>query len=176
MKQFVYILGPPGAGKTTAMRGVCAGGMKIFDAQKPVKHVGYMKQGKAFAVLGEERPPFGGTDTLSYTVINGCDRWLAKLPDIVFAEGDRLATARIFASVRKQYSLSVVYLNCPDALLKARRAVRAKEFGLPMQDDGCVAGRLTKHRGLAEREGAIFLDATADPKEVAEFIWVLAGE
>ena len=173
MKQFLYIIGQPGAGKTTLMNTVIAklGSMKIFEAKKPVPHTGYMSKGTKIAVLGKDKKPFGGTDTLSYTAVGTCEEWLDHLPDLVLAEGDRLANERFFVSVKKRYDLTLFHLATPDAESQRRREERAEKYGLSLQSAGWVKGRSTKHKNLAKAfEDTIHLDGAETPEDLADVV------
>lgn len=173
MKQFVYIFGPPGSGKTTLMKEVIKRleAMKVYEASKPVPHIGYITKGKKFAVLGKDKEPFGGTDTLSYTAVGSCAKWLTDLPELVLAEGDRLANLRFFEAVRSHYDLKLFYLNTGDEVARDRRESRAKKHGMKMQSASWVKGRSTKHRNLAvNSKGVVTLSGESKTAELANSV------
>lgn len=176
-RTLVYVFGQPGAGKTTLMRAICKGSPVIYEAETPIKHRGFSRNGRMFAVLGADAFPFGGTDTLSYTAVSSAGRWLGALAacaagSLVFAEGDRLANDRFFEAARKHCRLIPVFLNCGDGEAAARRAARAARHGLSLQSDSWVKGRVTKHANLAARQASVVrLDAKKPPEELAAIVW-----
>jgi hypothetical protein len=177
VKTLAYVFGQPGSGKTTLMRAICGRGMPLYESDSPVKHRALTSPHGAFAVLGADAAPFGGTDTLSYTAVGDSPRWLKGLTacsagSLVFAEGDRLANLRFFEEAAKHYRLLAFYLACGDLAAQTRREDRAKRHGLSLQSSAWVKGRITKHANLAARHaGTIRLDANKPPGELASIVW-----
>lgn len=172
----VYIIGQPGAGKTTLMKAICRGSQTLYVADKPVPHKAVRGPRGMFAVLGRDREPFGGTDTLSHAAAGDCEEWVEELARcaagrLVFAEGDRLASKRFLAAARSQYRLLLFSLDCPNELAAERRLFRASEHGLKQQSASWVKGRVTKHANLALSESAVRLDARMAPDDLAELVW-----
>lgn len=176
MKTLTYIIGQPGAGKTTLMNAICKGASTLYTADSPVAHRGMKGQHGLFSVLGRDRQPFGGTDTLSHAVAGNCEEWVEELSrcaagSVVFGEGDRLATKRFLAAARVHYRVLLFYLDVDDGLAAGRRADRAEEHGLKQQSASWVKGRVTKHANLALAESAVRLDARLSPEENAKLVW-----
>lgn len=176
MKTLSYIIGQPGAGKTTLMNAICKECQTVYSADSPVLHRGMKGPHGLFATLGKERHPFGGTDTLSHAVTANCEKWLAELSRcaagaVVFGEGDRLATKRFLAAARLNYRVLLFYLEADDRLAADRRLLRAQKHGLKQQSLSWVKGRITKHANLALSESAVRLNAELSPAENAERVW-----
>jgi hypothetical protein len=176
MKTLTYIIGQPGAGKTTLMNAICKGASTLYTADSPVSHRGMKGPHGLFSVLGKDRHPFGGTDTMSHAAAGNCEAWVEELSrcaagGVVFGEGDRLATKRFLAAARVHYRVLVFYLDLDDAVAAERRAVRAEEHRLKQQSASWVKGRVTKHANLALAESAVRLDARQPAEENALLVW-----
>jgi hypothetical protein len=176
MKTLTYIIGQPGAGKTTLMNEICKGASILYTADSPVVHRGMKGPHGLFSVLGKDRPPFGGTDTLSHAVAGNCEEWVEALSrcaagGIVFGEGDRLASKRFLAAARVHYRVLLFCLEVDNATAAARRAARAEDHGLNQQSASWVKGRVTKHANLALSESAVRLDARLSPEDNAKLVW-----
>lgn len=177
MKTMAYIFGQPGSGKTTLVSEILRemGAKKLYDAKSPIQHRGFSCTGGVFAVLGSDAYPFGGTDTLSYTSVSTCHKWLKELSlcssgGMVLAEGDRLANRTFFSEARKIYDLHLFYLKCPDEIAKQRRQERALEHKLNLQNTSWVSGRITKSKNLAATENVYCVDSSSSPSIMAKFI------
>lgn len=176
MSILAYIFGQPGSGKTTLMRAICKDSRLAYEATTPVKHRGFAGPRGLFAVLGGDAFPFGGTDTLSYTAVKTASDWLEELSrckagSLVLAEGDRLANEGFFEKAKRNYRLLAFHLCCLNDLAEERRSQRAKKHGLNKQSPAWVKGRVTKAENLAAKCGALTLDATQSPEELAAEIW-----
>lgn len=176
MKTLTYIIGQPGAGKTTLMSAILKGASTLYTADTPVGHRGMKGPHGLFTVLGKDRHPFGGTDTLSHAVSGNCETWVEELSRCaagatVFGEGDRLATKRFLAAARAHYRVLLFHLEADDRVAASRRAERAEEYRLKQQSASWVKGRITKHANLALSESAVRLDAMLPPEENAKIVW-----
>lgn len=176
MKTLTYIIGQPGAGKTTLMSAICKGASTLYTADSPVAHRGMKGQHGLFSVLGKDRLLFGGTDTLSHAVAGNCEDWVEELSRcaagaVVFGEGDRLASRRFLAAARVHYRVLLFHLEADDTLAAERRAERADQHGLRQQSASWVKGRVTKHANLALAESAVRLDARLSPEQNAMLVW-----
>jgi hypothetical protein len=168
----IYLIGPPGAGKTTLMAELMRDWQLLSRETKPVKHSWYDSPYGIALELGHPRAPFGGTDTLSYTAINTLELWLPNLEkvDLLVGEGDRLANNRFLDLCRTLGPVHLYYLWAPDGVLLDRRAHRAAKNGLPPQSPTWAMGRATKHRNLAEQQNAKTLNTTEGAPGLARAI------
>lgn len=167
----VYLIGQPGAGKTTVTRAVTFG--LIDDLHRvPFKHVDWSQpDGRAaWTELGWPRDEFGGTDTLGMHVQPLVLGWLEAREGVVFGEGDRLGNASFFEAVRaSQTGLTVVWLDTPDDVAAARRLGRGST-----QNEAWLRGRVTKVARLAE-QADVRLDGTLPAVEHVETLRGLLG-
>jgi GTPase SAR1 family protein len=172
MKAAIYIIGAPGVGKTTLTNALISPWEALETPLKPVKHTNYRTpNGLKVTQLGHAKPPFGGTDTLSYTAINLIEPWLHFLDaDYLYAEGDRLANPRFFDYIEQHTKLHLFYLRAPQITLIQRRTDRAAAHDLPMQNPSWANGRATKHQRLAYNYAATTLDATLSPSRLAQIV------
>lgn len=175
MKTLIYLIGEPGAGKSTAMRKATEH-LGRHPQQAPFAHDLLVSDASIVAVeLGKRRPTFSGTDALPMNVITKAERFLHEtLAPVVLAEGARLACKRFLeASVAAGYRTHLVYLTTPHAA--AQRAARPGE-----QKDSWVKGAATRAENLAntiidnveyhringaEQDTAAFLKALIDTAE-----------
>lgn len=180
MTRAVYLVGLPGAGKSTAVRRALAACSRVDFRDGPegavLPHAVFSDSvtGLPVAVeLGAPHPTFPGTDRLSMAVEPKARRWVpwcahawAGIP--LVAEGDRLATAGFFDVLRAHYDLVVVHVAATDVVAEERRLQRAGST----PPDSWVRGRATKVRNLVDRYGALVVevDATLPPDEIARFL------
>jgi hypothetical protein len=117
--------------------------------------------------LGEERPVFGGTDTLSMSVQPKVLEW-AEMPDYpdIVGEGDRLANGKFFQAMKDLgYDLTIVHCDAPSDVTAERRLMRAARHAMKPQDAVWLQGRQTKVARLAE-EWATHQADTSSPTVV----------
>jgi hypothetical protein len=149
-----YLLGVPGAGKTSVMRAALQD-VPAYIERRPFAWTRY----PGGAQLGAERNGlFSGTDVLPLNVQPSVLRWLDRCPfQAIVAEGDRLANGVFFDAVRAQgWKLTVALIEIGPALAATRREVRRA-----YQSQSWLRGRDTKVRRLAS--------AYADPD------WIMSG-
>lgn len=163
--RLTYLIGQPGVGKTTLLAALTEGITRYASHQLFAKVI-YPSAG--VVQLGEERPPFSGTDTLSMSVQPKVLEW-AAMPDYsdVLGEGDRLSNASFFDKMRGLgYDVSVVHCYAPSEVVAERRGQRAVEHRTKPQDPKWVKGRVTKVERLASSQGTHFLDMAKPLPEV----------
>lgn len=171
MKHLLYIIGEPGAGKSTLAAEITKAAMG-YVVRKPFGVTVWEEPqcGKPVYELGLRRGDFSGTDALSMSVQPKVIRWLELMkPELVFGEGDRLASESFFRAARGLgYELAVVFLEIPAAEAAGRRLMRALQMGRREQDEKWIQGRRTKAHRLAEQFSTYRLDALSDPAVMVE--------
>jgi thymidylate kinase len=172
--KIIYLIGSPGAGKTTLSHAFMKNWEAIGDLQDPIKHRLFnTAHGKAIS-LGWNREHFGGTDTLGNTAIIPIEDWLPKIAQgdlwAVFGEGDRLANVRFFTLAQRVGDLQLFYLDTDPEEAAGRRLERAERTG-KLQNPTWVKGRETKHRNLALSWKAYRLDGNLTPEQNAALMW-----
>jgi hypothetical protein len=160
-----YLIGSPGAGKSTLMAALTDGleftpgkvGLVAF------KHYRDPDGRTVAAELGAAHDLFPGTDRLSMAVQPDAVAWVQAAPaPFVFGEGDRLATIgflEAFAQACDQ-GLTVLWLDTPDDVARGRSAGRSS------QNEGWQKGRRSKVRRLAAVLPVARLDGRAPLAEL----------
>ena len=175
----VYVFGPPGVGKTTAVSTLI---QATFERptflDMPFKATVLPARGTL--ILGHYMPgqPFAGTDSLPFNVIRTVQRSLLDVCtafgcQFVLAEGDRLACPGFFSWLRSVADPFLpVLLTADPALIAQRRRNRVSALGR-QQDTAWVAGRDTKTTRLAAQFQHQIIDA-AQPQDaiaIARLLW-----
>lgn len=128
----LYIVGGPGAGKSTLMaetlQGWVPGPYTKWTAREMFGHyLEHPEKGRG-AYLGHLRPEYPGTDALSLSVAPQALLWLEALPllglDWVFGEGTRLSHPGFLLALHKATDLTVVHLKVDPEEAARRRAAR----------------------------------------------------
>ncbi|UXE04379.1 adenylate kinase [Mycobacterium phage Funsized] len=162
MHRLVYLIGQPGAGKSTMMARLTESfeRISIGTDEAPVAHDQLVRKVPGGhddgtieivgAELGIRRENFSGTDALPSAVIDKAVPWLESKPyPLILAEGARLGNRRfIAAALEAGYAVTVVLLDHDDA--EAWRRKRAKAIGRD-QNPSWVKGRLSASRNLADQ-------------------------
>ena len=143
----VALIGVPGSGKTTVMRGV----LERFPAGFNHKLIFGKKSAEHHYLVGIYRGlDFDGTDQLSFQAASSFKAWAKELPQeaVVVFEGDRLANAKVFEFCLQHGALQVVLIDAAPEHIARRLASRAKKTG-KAQDATWLAGRQSKVSRLA---------------------------
>ncbi|AWY05258.1 hypothetical protein SEA_MEMENTOMORI_3 [Microbacterium phage MementoMori] len=139
MTDALYLLGAPGVGKSTVMRGVIDHlGLDVnpdnYRIHKRLTGHGLFEwtTGETMGVyLGKHREEFPGTDGLSMAVAPDAREWAATLRRdreegvrYVFGEGARLGNVGFLTALAEHTWLTVVHLTADEDALTARRDER----------------------------------------------------
>lgn len=172
MRQLIYLIGAPGAGKSTLM-GMLTCGWERRTAPAPGPQRDWLINRDTCDVdaveIGRRRAEFSGTDALGSAIINVAQPWLETQTetDLVLAEGARLGNRRFLsAAVAAGYETILVHLDHPD--VDEWRASRARALGRE-QNPSWVAGRATACRNLSADppDGVIVLRGHPDALFIA---------
>lgn len=181
--RLVYVIGNPGAGKSTAVRSAlahlgCTAGQSV---EVPIAHTRHQPSPSGLVVweMGRQRAAFSGTDALAMNVQPKAIRWVealqepgANAPDVLIGEGDRLATRGFLLSAP---DLTLVLVNVPIETAQARGIARAADIDRPAQQASWFRGRCTKVANLAETLPCHSIDGLGSPEAVAEQLAAIIG-
>lgn len=160
MGRAIYVVGAPGAGKSTFTRALAdrLGTGERVQLERPLPHVDI---GNGWAEVGRDRGAFGGTDALGYTAISLAVPWVLsdQRPAHLLGEGDRLAVARFLSALEQSYELTVIHLTGNPALAWKRVEDRAAALGLAkLPNYTWWAGRVSKAANIARAFNAVEVD------------------
>ncbi len=159
--KMLYLIGVPGAGKTTVLRSALASlPYKPLTQPAGVKRCVYAN---GLVLLGMWRDDFSGTDALPMNALYPVVEWLRTVrPSRVVGEGDRLGNRVFFNAARQMgYDLTVALLDCSEALARRRCEERGSH-----QNETWWKGRLTKVANLRD-EATLILPAERPVCELA---------
>lgn len=151
MSRAIYLIGPPGVGKTTVMDALLedyerAPQMRLRNLLwgEPLVDLSGEVQGMH---LGFRRDTFGGTDVLGMAVQRDAVGWLeGGTYPLLFGEGQRLGNAPFLTALAKHYDLTVVYLNAPHDILSRRCEERGSRQNVTWRN-----GSATRAANAAQR-------------------------
>jgi hypothetical protein len=154
----VYVIGPPGVGKTTAVRlGLALAGFRTLATDCPLDPRWPLLRGQMLhrgghslgVLLGVARQEFAGTDGLSMAVHPQAVAWArgGLLPAVVVGEGQRLATAAFLLGLHQRCRVLVLHLTADPATTAHRRWRR----GHSKPNARWVEGATTRAANVAEQ-------------------------
>lgn len=167
-KLVVWVVGEPGVGKTTLVRGILGPLEDYKLIAKPKWTVG-----DEFCAAGHYTGgTFDGADTVPYNGVKpALALWKSMLSDrrLTIFDGDRFSHAKAFEFFGPEaVDRLCVLLQGPEDLIQERRRQRAEATGRELQNQQWVKGRQTKAARFAETQPwvtRLTLDA-AQPAEV----------
>lgn len=170
-----YIVGQPGAGKSTALANATSNYSRAART-KPFAHNLLVADGDykvTAAELGATRPLFPGTDTLSMAVQPKVIDWLQTYPyKHIIGEGDRLATLGFLQAAQDlNYEVNLIWIDTPDDLANQRRTSRSSN----QQSTVWLRGRISKVRNLVNAFPHTRIDGTLEAQDLADELKVHLG-
>lgn len=165
----IYLIGAPGAGKSTAMKRALEIRRWGQPTEKltPIPHLDY---GAGLIQLGRVRETgFSGTDALGMAINPRAIEFIESRPAaIVIGEGDRLANAGFLSAADRTGILTIVWLDVPPEIARERARERAIRLGTKEQTETWWKGRYTKTSRLAGGWPHIRIDGTQSADHVAQ--------
>lgn len=163
---FTYLIGQPGAGKSTLVRAALAGHAR--ETSRTILPHDYFPW-LDLVTLGLTRRRFGGTDALHMGIMPDAKAFLeANRATHLFGEGDRLAASGFWKHAQDLgYDVRILFLDTPDDIAVKRRNERASRDPEQAQDPRWVRGRITKCANLAEAWQAVRLPGELRTSELA---------
>ena len=142
----LFIVGPPGVGKTTITRFLL--GYNVILVEKPKWTIGL----GSCAVGHYSGQTFDGGDTVPYNGVNDClDFWNKELLpkqqlSLTMFDGDRFSNRGVIDFfVERNIRVLAVHINAPEEKLEQRRKERGSN-----QNASWIKGRITKARRFAD--------------------------
>lgn len=179
----IYLVGPPGSGKSMLMSLLTAGLMRLSygPPEVPVAHDVLVDKVTGVIIgaeIGMRRGLIDGTDALPSSIIEKAIPWVESEPyELLLGEGARLSNLRFLKAATASYHVIVVFLDHPEA--ETWRKIKARAVGRE-QNLSWVKGRIAASRNLAaimdNTEGVTVLRAARSARAVpapatGRFIW-----
>lgn len=123
----LYVLGPPGVGKSTLLAGLMSNASPATPGRKIHGLLyGHYFQDETCLYLGKMRDKFPGTDGLPMNVGPDAINWLTsgQLPDIILGEGARLGYAGFLNELSRRTETYIVHLTASEQYLEDRCRAR----------------------------------------------------
>lgn len=162
MATIVWLIGAPGAGKTTLVRALllAAKPSTVVTIHKPKWTLVNGVLVLAGHYTGET---FDGADRVGYNAVNAAlDYWFANLSkySVTIFDGDRFSHEKVWHAF-EDHNRMVVQLKASNETLNARRQNRGSN-----QNEIWLKGRASKVENFAQRHDARVLDAEKPTSEL----------
>lgn len=157
MKDLVYLVGPPGVGKSTIMAELTGGLNRVPRQSGQLKyddlcrvHTPPQTAEVVGVELGARRAAYSGTDALGMAVNPHAVDWILSTEQtLVLGEGARLANARFLrAAVSAGFVVHLVHLSAVPDVLAERRESRGSS-----QNPAWIRGAETRASNILETVG-----------------------
>jgi hypothetical protein len=171
----LYVIGPPGVGKTTAVLGFVRGGWTLGPAVTAAPLITYRpllvgQTGLSEGMyLGDVREKFSGTDALSMAALPKAKEWVRRDGaswsaredrGAIIGEGQRLANDDWLAMVNDVTELTVLSFDATDEALDERCAVRGTGQNLSWRKAATTRARNLTLRLARTAVDVVQVDAT----------------
>jgi len=169
--RIVYVIGIPGAGKSTALQSAIDSmdWDEPTQQEKPIPHLYY---GNSTIQLGRLRSNgFGGTDALGMAINPQAIDFISTVPaNLVIGEGDRLANLKFLRAAAEHGDLKVLWIDTDPHVAKERARQRARTLGVPEQSDTFRKSRLTKTLNLISQVPYVRIDGNQSRQHISDQI------